>query len=121
MTPFTCNMEALKPEERLLHISLAKDLFSTVQDIRTLEDGFAFLLRNTSNAVTRLADFISNEQLCCPFFGFAIILEPEGAGLWLHITGGNSIKQFIQAEIGRALPGELAKKLDSMINSNEER
>ena len=121
MTPFTCNMEALKPEERPLHISLAKELFSTVQAIRNLEDGFAFLFRNKSNAVTRLAEFISNEHLCCPFFGFAIILEPEGAGLWLNITGGNGIKQFIRAEIGLALPGELAKQLDSMINSNEER
>jgi len=41
--------------------------------------------------------FITLERLCCPFFGFALDVEPEG------------VKSFIGAEIGDHLSASLAK------------
>ena len=56
-----------------------------------------------SSMLLKLADFIAKERLCCPFFGFALQLEPEGGELWLSLTGREGVKPFIQAEIGGAL------------------
>lgn len=48
----------------------------------------------------RAAEFISLERLCCPFFGFALDVAPEGGALWLSLTGRDGVKPFIAAEIG---------------------
>jgi hypothetical protein len=42
--------------------------------------------------------------LCCPFFGFALEMEPEGGAVWLSLTGREGVKPFIIAEIGNYLP-----------------
>jgi hypothetical protein len=96
-------MEALEPVERPLHIAVVKRLFQEVRAIRELNGGYAFQLTHKSEVIVHAAEFISHERLCCPFFGFTLVLEPEGAGLWLHITGREGVKLFIQAEFGRAL------------------
>ena len=57
----------------------------------------------------KVAEFIANERLCCPFFGFTVEIEPEGGALWLHLTGRDGVKPFIQAEVGAALNGSVAQ------------
>jgi hypothetical protein len=57
----------------------------------------------------KAAEFIANERLCCPFFGFAVEVGPEGGALWLRLTGREGIKPFIQAELGEALNDDIAK------------
>jgi len=55
------------------------------------------------------AEFIAKERLCCPFFGFAIEIEPEQGALWLSLTGRQRVKPFIRAEIGGVLPDSVAQ------------
>lgn len=47
--------------------------------------------------------------VCCPFFSFAIELESGGGAIWLHLTGRDGVKPFIQAEIGQALSEGISK------------
>ena len=56
----------------------------------------------------KAASFVTKERLCCPFFGFALHVEPEGGALWLSLTGRDGVKPFIQAEIGDALNAAVA-------------
>lgn len=57
----------------------------------------------------KVAEFIANERLCCPFFGFTVEVEPQGGVLWLHLTGRDGVKSFIQAEVGAALNESVAR------------
>ena len=51
----------------------------------------------------KVAEFISLEKLCCPFSGFIVEVEPEGGDAWLHLTGREGEKPFIQADIAAFL------------------
>jgi hypothetical protein len=106
-SPLACTLSALAPAERVLHLAAIAEVFGAVEEIRGLPDGYAFRLPGESAWVRKVADFITQERLCCPFFGFGIELEPEGGALWLRLTGREGIKPFILAEIGPALPTEL--------------
>jgi hypothetical protein len=102
-SPFACDMSAIKPDQRPQHIATAGQLFRAVESIRELRDGYAFQLPYESNTLQLIAEFISLERLCCPFFGFTIEIEPEGGEVWLQLTGREGVKPFIRAEIGEFL------------------
>jgi hypothetical protein len=48
-------------------------------------------------ALAQLAEWISFERKCCPFFKFEIELEPESGPVWLSLTGRAGVKEFILA------------------------
>ena len=96
---FACDLTALSAEERKLHAATTEEVFAAVQEVRELSDGYALRLPGESATLLKAAAFIANERLCCPFFTFALEVEPEGGPLWLRLTGGDGIKQFIQAEL----------------------
>ena len=102
-SPFACVMDAIDPDKRPLHIANSKDLFQSVREIRELANGYAFRLENERDVLVKLAEFIFFEKLCCPFFGFTVEVEPEGGNVWLHLTGREGVKPFIQSEIGEFL------------------
>jgi hypothetical protein len=102
-SPFACNMEAIKPDQRQQHIAMARQLFHAVRSIRELPNGYAFHLPDKPDTLRLLTEFISLERLCCPFFGFTIEIEPEGGSVWLQLTGREGVKPFIRAEIGEFL------------------
>jgi hypothetical protein len=99
-SPFACNMEAIKSDRRQQHIATAGQLFRAVRSIRELPDGYAFHLPDEADTLQLVAEFISLERLCCPFFGFTLEIEPEGGAIWLQLTGREGVKPFIRAEIG---------------------
>jgi uncharacterized Fe-S cluster-containing protein len=108
-SPFVCDLNAIKPVDRDRHIAAVIEVFQAVQSIRELPTGYAFRLPNDTSLLIKSAEFISNERLCCPFFGFAVVVEPQDGPLWLHLTGPEGVKPFIQAEIGEALNDEAAR------------
>lgn len=99
-SPFACVMEAIEPDKRQQHIATAEYLFRSVNEIRELPNGYAFRLPNQSEILLKVAEFVSLERLCCPFFGFTLEIEPEGGPVWLELTGREGVKPFIRAEIG---------------------
>ncbi len=102
-SPFACNLRALRPEERERHVALAAELFHAAEAAQELPDGYGFRLPNDPALLMTAVTFIAKEQLCCPFFGFALELGPEGRAPWLRLTGREGVKPFIQAEIGPLL------------------
>jgi hypothetical protein len=44
------------------------------------------------------ARWASYERRCCPFFVFELELGPDEGPLWLRVTGGPGIKEFIWSE-----------------------
>jgi hypothetical protein len=102
-------MSAIEPTQRKQHIATAVAVFRAVEEIHELPNGYAFRLPNEATVLQQTAEFIMREKLCCPFFGFRMEVEPEGGPLWLHLTGAEGIKPFIQAEVGAALPETVAQ------------
>jgi hypothetical protein len=102
-SPFACDMNAIEPGRRQKHLETIDALFRAVISIRELPNGYAFRLSNESDVLLRAAEFVSLERLCCPFFGFALEVEPEGGAVWLSLTGREGVKPFIMAEVGNHL------------------
>jgi len=100
VSPFACRMDAIEADRRPQHIATARHLFSSVSEIKELSNGYAFHLPDESEMLLKVAEFISLERLCCPFFDFTLEVEREGGDVWLHLTGREGVKPFIRAEIG---------------------
>ena len=96
--PLACNLTALGSEERAAHQALTAKLFRSAQSVERLPNGLALRFPNETPTLRRLADFIANEERCCPFLTFDIRVEPQKAELRLSITGTRSISRFIKAE-----------------------
>ena len=108
VSPFACDMSAIEAGRRGEHAAAMDELFRTVTEIRELPNGYSFRLPNESDVLLKAAEFISLERLCCPFFGFALEVAPEGGSVWLSLTGRDGVKPFIRAELGNHLTATLS-------------
>ena len=106
-SPFACDMTAIAPEQRNDHIATIDKVFSSVESIHELSNGYSFQLRNEPDSLATVAEFITLERLCCPFFGFSVEVAKEGGPVSLSLTGRDGVKPFILAEIGDHLPSKL--------------
>jgi len=98
--PIACDLTAIPADEREAHETLARQLFfEAVPERHELADGFAFQFR--ADQYPLLAAFIANERLCCPFFSFTLEVTPARGPIWLRVTGGDGVKEFIQSEFTR--------------------
>jgi hypothetical protein len=99
-TIFYCNVYAFTPAERKHHNDLTRKLSEARAEVRELPDGYAFRLLPEILSLVELAEFVSLESRCCPFFDFAVELERNNGPLWLRLRGNDGIKPFIRAEFG---------------------
>jgi hypothetical protein len=95
---FYCNMKALSHIERAKHMLLTGKLIMARKDIVEMENGYEFRFGSSNVSVAELANWVTAESKCCPFFDFHIDLEQEGRSLCLRLTGEDGIKQFIRSE-----------------------
>ena len=99
-TPFACSLTALSAAERDLHRDLGKKLRAAVKETRELPNGYAFRLSGERQTVAMVANWISFERLCCPFFTFQLEIGSEETPIWLRMTGREGVKQFMRSEFG---------------------
>ena len=98
--PFACSLTALTAAERAHHSDLSKELHGAVKDIRELDNGYAFQFSSEAKTISMLAEWISLERLCCPFFTFQIEVPSESKPMWLRMTGREGVKDFMRTEFG---------------------
>ena len=97
--PFACNRLALTPDQRKRHFDeLGPKLLSLKKRVRELPNGYEFEFPADPKTVQLAAEWAVGERTCCPFFDIDMRLEREGGSLWLHVTGREGVKQFIQAD-----------------------
>jgi hypothetical protein len=95
---FYCNIKALTPEERAHHAKLTQKLKESRTDIVETAKGYEFQFSPKVVTVAEVADWVTAESKCCPFFDFHIDLENEGQLVCLRLTGEEGIKAFIREE-----------------------
>jgi hypothetical protein len=101
-SPFACNRAALSAAARKRHFDeLSPALRARKQSIRELSDGFEFQFPPDAQTYQLLAEWVSGERLCCPFFDIDLHIEREGGSLWLRLTGRPGVKAFVRAEFAR--------------------
>ena len=94
-----CALTALNAEQRARRQALAQRMHAVTQEICELPDGYAFRFSADPALCLTVAEFMTLERLCCPFFTFALQMESEGGAMWLRLTGRDGVKQFLQAEL----------------------
>lgn len=97
---FACNMLALDKEARKRHIEVMKQLHAATKEVRELSDAYAFRFASDQATLMLVSEFVARERLCCPFFTFEMVVEPEAGPLWLRLKGPEGVKEFIKAEFG---------------------
>lgn len=99
-SPIACNLTALNTEQRARRQALAQQMHAAAQEICELPDGYAFRFSADPALCLTVAEFMTLERLCCPFFAFALEMESEDGPMWLRLTGRDGVKPFLQAELG---------------------
>jgi hypothetical protein len=97
--PISCNWSALSAVQQERQRTLHRQLRADVEEVVELEDGYAFRHSPDRAVLVAVAEFVSNERLCCPFFEFVITVERAGGAVWLRIAGAGEAKQVLGAEM----------------------
>ena len=101
-TPLACNMGVFTPIQRQDHIQVTTQLIQAVQSVREVENGYEFLFPNETEFISKIAEFISNEQLCCPFLQFTLHVDSSSKPVSLALTGPVGTQEFLRAEFDGA-------------------
>jgi hypothetical protein len=107
-TSFYCNTKSLSKAEWAHKREISQKMKIARAERKELADGYAFRFRPEAVSLMELADWVSSEARCCPFFDMSIEVEPSGGPLWLRLTGKEGVKQFIRMEF--KLDGEETKR-----------
>ena len=91
--PIVCRL--LAPELRAREQVLQREVFSGVQELRELPDGYALRYPGEAHWLATLAEFIRFERECCPFLRFELHAEQQDGPLWLRLRGLAGAKAFV--------------------------
>lgn len=103
-SPLVCNMNVFTSAQRDAHMQTTIELIHGVQSVRGIENGYEFRFPNETQFITMLAEFISNERLCCPFLEFNMHISSNQEPISLSLTGPIGTREFLRAEFSGAIP-----------------
>jgi len=103
-TPLVCNMGVFTAAQRESHIQTTTELIQTIQSVQDVENGYEFRFPNETELISRIAEFISNERLCCPFLEFSLKVISNDEPISLSLTGPTGTQEFLRAEFEGAIP-----------------
>jgi hypothetical protein len=99
-TAFVCNLGVMNQEERARYVALSCKLMGASEERREFDHGYAFRLLSQKISLLEIAEWVTLERRCCPFFNLQIEAEPNDGPIWLRMTGAAGAKEFIRSEIG---------------------
>jgi hypothetical protein len=96
-THIACDLTVFSNSERIKHIALAKSLFGKASQVIEHKDGFTFVFEQSPLLEMKIADWVSKEKRCCPFFSFELSRANTSPSLRLRISGPNGAKEILRA------------------------
>ena len=97
-----CNMGVFTPSQRQAHIQTITELMQGVQSVQKVKNGYEFTFPNETELISKIAEFISNERLCCPFLKFSVNVLSNSQPISLLLTGPIGTQEFLRMEFNRA-------------------
>lgn len=109
--PIACDPHAVPEQMRDRWVEAGMQVYAAVLEVQEVTDGYRFRLPADSAMLLTLADYISNERLCCPFLHFLIEVEPTRGPFWFCLTGGAGVKAYLRSvfETASLLNEEVAR------------
>ncbi|MGD0120249.1 MAG: hypothetical protein ABSD30_19455 [Candidatus Binatus sp.] len=101
-SPLACNLDAISASDRPRYNELRRMLAASVIGKREVPDGVAIKISAERMALAQLAEWISFERKCCPFFEFKIEVAPDSGPVWLSLTGRPGVKEFLSQAFSSA-------------------
>jgi hypothetical protein len=95
---FCCNSKALSLKERARHMQLTCEIERSKVETVEMANGFAFRFQDGAISLAELAEWVSAERKCCPFFDFEIEQQADNGPLWLKLRGKEGVKAFMRSE-----------------------
>ena len=96
-TTLTCRLAGLNGAQTLRYQELRKAMKASAVESRELPDGYGMRFVPEPVVFTQLAEWITLERVCCPFLAFGLEWSVSD-GLWLKLTGGPDVKEFLRAQ-----------------------
>jgi nicotinamidase-related amidase len=103
--PIACRLAALDAGQRARRQELWEKLRPLIRESREVAGGYAFRLDTAPATLVQIAEFISLERACCPFFNFQLEIVEENGPTWWRVTGREGVKEFLAQTLGVADPG----------------
>ena len=101
-TPLVCNMDVFTSAQREAHIQTTTELIQALQSVQEVKNGYEFTFPNETEFISKIAEFISNERLCCPFLKFTLNILSNREPVSLSLTGPLGTQEFLRAEFDGA-------------------
>jgi hypothetical protein len=101
--PLACNMDVFTPAQRESHIQTTMNLIQAVQSVQGVENGYELRFPNETRFISKIAEFIANERLCCPFLQFSLNVISDQEPISLSLTGPIGTQEFLRAEFSGAI------------------
>lgn len=98
--PVACTLTERELAQR--RSGLLAELRRHREEIRWLADGAAFRYSSATAVVDLLTEFVRLESRCCPFLRFRLTVEPAGGPVWLELTGGPGVREFLEAQVNES-------------------
>lgn len=98
--PIACTLTGDELAERGDEVN---GLFTSVEEVRELDDGYAFRFDGGDASAASLLSFVLEERRCCPFFTFDLVFEPNIGAIWVHLRGSVAVKEFVASAWGEII------------------
>lgn len=93
-TPVACLLS--EREQAVRGDVLGREIFSRVEQVVELPDGYAYRFPAAEAGGEALLGFVAAERRCCPFLAFELAFEPDGGPVWLRLRGSADAKRFVR-------------------------
>ncbi|MGE5322018.1 MAG: hypothetical protein ACM3SW_04120 [Actinomycetota bacterium] len=94
----SCNFDVFDGPEKERHSQLMAKLDTAMGETVELSDGYSFQLNREAISLTEIAEWITYEHRCCPFFTFELELQANDGPLWLRLRGSEDVKRFLRPD-----------------------
>ena len=102
-----CDLSTLTDDQRIQLRAVSADVFGAASEVQELPNGFALAFRDASaNLISKIAEFIAYDRLCCAFLEHGMVSEAAGGPTWLNITGGEGAKEVIADDVRRLISSQ---------------
>ena len=91
--PVACTLSAA--ELRARGEDVVEPLFARAQRMEETPGGYRFAFPAEADGVRELLEFVLSERDCCPFFTFELSFPSPHESVWLTLSGGEGVKEFV--------------------------